>query len=367
MKKILVVGMSDNIGGIETCFHNYYRCIDPKRYHFDFVTVCSSIAFADEYIKNGSVIYDVPNFLKHPLKYYRKMRKIIAKNKYDVVHINMFSAANVLPVKAALIEGVPNIIVHSHSTDTPSGFLRKVLHEKNKKILSDSRLTRVACCTESADWFFDDTSDYYILNNAIDLERFKFDSCKRELVRKKYGIKEDEYLIGNVGHLSEDKNQSFLLDVLTLINNKKIKLMIIGDGKLRNALEIKLKLLCLENRAIVIPNNPNIEDFYSAFDLFVFPSIFEGMPLAPVEAQANGLECILSSALESRKVLSEQLFLSVDATRAWADLIEKKAKDDIGKREHFEKHIRNCGFDIATEYRKLMEIYDNGGLGGKDE
>ena len=357
MKKILVIGMSDNIGGIETYFHNYYQQMNLKKYHFDFATVCDSIAFADEYRKNGSKIFKLPNFTKHPIAYYNRMRKIMHDGKYDIAHINMLSAANVLPVKAAEKENISNIIIHSHSSNAPRSFLKRFLHRCNKKYLSKNSFARVSCGKQAGEWLFGSKCDFKILNNAIDLDRFAFNRQYRKEIRDKYQIKSSDFLLGNVGQVSKIKNQSFLIDVLKRIGQDNLKLMIVGDDKSNGKFKKKAERAGLSDKVIVINKCENVEKYYSAFDLFVFPSTFEGMPLAPVEAEASGLKCVLADFLASREVLSNQYFANINDVDSWANIIKKELAEPT-KRVNYKKHIEKNGFDISKEKVSMDLLYD---------
>lgn len=354
-KYILVVGLSDNMGGIESFFHNYYKEMNLNKYRFDFVTTCDDIAFSDEYKKNNSRIYTLPNFLRHPIKYYRQVRSIMRENKYDVAHINMLSAANILPVKAALKEKIEKIIVHSHNADIPSGFLRKILHVKNKKYLRDMRLTRVACGEKAGKWMFGAKSDFLIINNAVDIKRFKFNKNNRKMIRAKYKLKDDDILLGNIGRFCEQKNQLFLIDVLNSLNNN-YKLMLIGQGDLFVPIKKEILKYGLENRVIFVETTKEIEKYYSALDLFVFPSLFEGMPVAPVEAQMNGLKCLISDSVTDEVDLGNVMFLPLEQD-LWRKAIYGCDENMLYSRDFNSAKINY--FDISMQAKYLEDIYSN--------
>lgn len=354
MKKILVVGMSNNIGGTETYFHNYYKQFDLNKYHFDFITAWGSMAFADEYKKNGSKVFVVPNFMKNPIGYYKKMRKIIREGNYNIIHINMLSAANILPVKAALAEKVPKIIVHSHNTDMPKGLIRKLLHNFNKTVLRKSELTRLACSGMAGKWLFGDKCDFDVINNAIDLKKFRFSLQNRKMIRAKYQIRDDELLIGNVGRLCKQKNQIFLLEMLKEMNNVNAKLMIVGSGDKKVEIQDRAKKYDLRDRVVIVPATMDIEKYYSAFDVFVLPSKFEGLPVSAVEAIANGLDCVLLDSVSGYEIFENQKFLSVNDVDEWVNDVSNR---EIGTRMNNDEHIKKHGFDISTEFSKLAEVY----------
>lgn len=348
MKKILVIGLSDNIGGIETFFHTYYKNMDKKVLHFDFATVCKTIAFSNEYKKNGSTIFELPNFMKHPIRYYQTLRKIMRENSYDIVHINMLSAANILPIKAAKKEGIKKIIVHSHNSDTPKGFLRKVLDKINSHTLKDDGLIKLACGKKAGEWLFGKKTKFTIVNNAIDINKFKYSEKNRHEIRAKYKIKNSEILLGNVGRLCEQKNQSFLINTLRSLD-KKYKLMIIGSGDKETELKKQINNYSLCERVIFVENTAEIEKFYSAFDIFVFPSLFEGVPVAPIEAQANGLKTIVSNNVTHEIDLNNCVFLSLN-NEIWYD--EIRSNSGVAR-----KTIDMQKFDIKNQYKKLGELY----------
>lgn len=348
-KKILVIGLSSGRGGIESFFHTYYKKIDPSKYIFDFVTIESDVAFSDEYTKNGSKIFDLPNYTSHPIRYYNTLRKIIRKHKYNIVHINMLSAANILPLKAARKEKVKKIVIHSHNSNTPSGLLRKFLHFINKRTLRKNNVVKLACGEKAGKWLFGKDAEFQIINNAIDVKRFKYNDKNRKEIRTRYSIKDNEVLLGNVGRLYEQKNQVFLLDVLKRLD-KNYKLMLVGDGDKKKDIKKRIGMYSLEDRVIIINNTPEIEKYYSAFDIFVFPSLFEGAPVAPIEAQTNGLNCIISNSVTSEINLGKCKYLPLDDV-LWYDEIRKSTS-------HGRNNIALDNYNIEKQYKKMEKVYD---------
>lgn len=359
MKRILIIGLSDNIGGIETFFHAYYRKMDLKKYSFDFVTVCNNgVAFCDEYKKNGSKVYILPSFIRHPLKYYRKLCNVMEKGRYDIVHINMLSAANILPLEAARRAKVKNIILHSHSSDIPGGLLRRVLHLLNLKAVRSSRTVKLACGDVAGKWLFGPHSSFTIIPNAVETREFTFNDVNRKKIREKYNIGEREYLMGCVGRLSDKKNQVFLIDVLAALREKDdFKLMLIGDGEKKKQIIRRAKQLGVSDRLIVVGSTRDINMYYSSFDIFTFPSIFEGMPISPIEAQINGLKCIMSPDITKEVNLGGVLYTVLDKD-LWAKrIIAERRKNNATNRK---KYLSDT-FDIDKQFGRLVSIYDNGG------
>lgn len=351
-KRVLVVGLSKNRGGVEAFFHNYYCKMNLRKYHFDFLSFDGDVAFGDEYRRDGARVFNVPNPHSHPLKYNEAVRKIILDGKYDVVHVNMLSAANMTPIKMALKADIKKIIVHSHNAGTPKGVIRKILHLINRRRLNDNRLVKLACSEKAGYWLFGKNADFQVINNAIDAKKYRFSRAERAEVRRKYGIGDDEFLIGNVGRLCEQKNQQFLVELLSKMN-KKYKLMIVGDGDRRNQLEELAKKYGVFARLIIVPNVEDIKKYYSAMDAFLFPSLFEGLPLAPIEAYANGLQLMLSEEITREIDMgSASVFLPLKIEN-W-----KKYVTDFD----FEPRDRKINipdkFNIAKQAKMLENIYD---------
>ena len=349
MKKILVIGLSDNIGGMETFFHTYYQHFKKSDYSFDFATVTDTIAFSEEYAKNGSSIFNLPGFLSHPIKYQKTLRQIIRKCNYDIVHINMLSAANILPIVAAKKEKVSKIIIHSHNYGTPSGLLRKTLNAINRLYLKNDSFIKVACSKKAGDWMFGENAKYKVVPNAIDLARFKFNNSNRRKIRNELKIGDSSFLLGNVGRLCEQKNQLFLIKLMGLLDDP-FRLVIIGDGEKREQLEKEAKRLGVNKRVSIISNKRDVEKYYSAMDTFVFPSLFEGLGIVLIEAQANGLECICSEAIPEEANVGGIKMLPLDAEK-WANYITDLAK-------HCQRHkYKMKQYDVLMQAER-WSLYD---------
>lgn len=363
MKKILVVGLTDNLGGIESFFMTYYRRLDKKKFHFDFVTIFHGVAFQEELEKDGCKIYHLPSFKKHPYRYQKTLRKIIKENKYDVVHVNMLSAANILPLRVAKSLGVPKIIAHSHNSDIPKGIARKILHLKNQKKISRYANTLVACSKKAGDWLFGKDTDFTILHNAVEMDKFKYNENYRKQIREKLNIG-DSYLIGHIGRFCEQKNQTFIIEILKECKKEKkdIKLLLIGNGSDKEKIKQKVKSLDLEECVIFLENTLDVYQYYSAFDLFIMPSKFEGLVIVGVESQANGLPTLFSDTISKEIKANDNVeFLSICDVTIWKDRILSFAKEEPGKRRKLDREkFKNAGYDIVSQTKNLERIYEEG-------
>ena len=354
MKRILIIGLGKTVGGVEVSFHNYYQHLSLRKYKFDFVTTDETIAFADEYKKAGSEIYSLPDFRRRPISYRRKLAKVLQGGNYDIVHIHMLSSANIIPVQIAKKLQIPRIVVHSHSTSA-SSIPKKVLAYINRPFLKDERLVKLTCSEAAGQWLFGKKSERIVIKNAIDQDAFRFNPKHRQEIREKYNLKDSDFVVGHVGRFSKEKNQAFLVELMKTLPPEydNIKLLLVGDGKIRKQLETEA-----DERVVFAGNTSEVNKFYSAFDLFVLPSHFEGAPIAALEAQANGLDCIFSDKVPHSTSLNEHnRFISLENPDAWnLEIVRRYGKKD--NRENNRSDFEQSGFNIDDESQKLAKIYD---------
>lgn len=356
--RVLHIGLSKNPGGIETFVMNYFRKLVQCGIIFDFIDIYGDgLAFQDEIKQLGGHIYTVANYKRHPIKAKKQIMQILHNDCYRCVHINSLSAANLLCIKAALQSGIKPI-VHSHNTAT-EGMLRKFLHSINVKKLRKMNVVRLACGKSAGVWLWG-KDDFTIIPNAIDVERFSFNSQYRFQKRSELNIEEDEFLIGFVGRFSSQKNPLYLLDVLLAskkMSDKKVKLLLVGDGELKGEMQKRVKYLDLCDDVIFAGIQNNTSIWYSAMDCFILPSIYEGLPVVAIEAQANGLPCLISDAVSQEVKIShnaEILPLEKDALN-WGERICSFQN----KRDENASTLLDTEYDIAYSSCRLKNIYLN--------
>lgn len=217
MKKVLIFGMTENPGGVETFLMNYYRRLNSKRIHFDFLGATNEkIAFEDEISKN-SIVYHISKRREHPIKYFKEVHSFFKNHakEYDCIWVNLNTLINMDYLKLAKKYGIKKIIIHSHSSQNMDSKPKKIIHNFNKKRLTKYSTDYWACSELAAKWFFPQRiqSKVKIIKNAIDIDEFKFDQQKRDSLRKKYNL-ENNFVIGNVGRLHFEKNQEFAIKIL---------------------------------------------------------------------------------------------------------------------------------------------------------
>lgn len=349
-------------GGVESVVMNYYRHIDRTKIQFDFICDEDSTNIPYEEIeKLGGRVILIPPYQKL-FKYHNKLKKILKDGNYKIVHshINTLSIFSLFAAKCA---GVPVRIAHSHSTtnkkEKKKNLLKQALRPFSKVFATD-----YMCCSELAGrWLFGnkeyDKGNIYLLNNAIDLDKFKYDEKIRSEKRKKLNISDDTLVIGHVGRFVEQKNHRFLIDIFNEIHkqNSNSILLLAGQGPLMEEIKSKVESLGLEKFVIFLGQRNDIDELYQAFDVFCLPSLYEGLPVVGVEAQATGLLCIFSDDMtKETKVLDTTEFLSLkQSAEEWAnDIVKKQSKY---KRKNVKNIIADNNFDIIFESKKLENKY----------
>lgn len=350
-------------GGVEAVVMNYYRHIDRSKIQFDFLCDEDSTNIPYEEIeKLGGRVILIPPYQK-AFKYNKELKRIFKENKYQIVHSHI-STMSIFPLFAAKCAGVPVRIAHSHSTSNKKEWKKNLL----KQILRPfSRVfaNRYMCCSELAGrWLFGDKEydkgNVYLLNNAIDLDKFKYDEKLRNKKRKELGIKDDTLAIGHIGRFVEQKNHRFLIDIFNELHKKNPNsiLLLAGQGPLQEEIKEKVHSLGLDESVEFLGQRNDANELYQAFDVFCLPSLYEGLPVVGVEAQATGLLCIFSDDMtKETKVLDTTEFLSLNqSVEEWTYTIIEKTKKF--KRLNPKKEISDKGFNIDTEAQKIFNFYE---------
>lgn len=350
--RILQIGMHDKIGGVETYLMNYYRNIDHSKFQFDFISIYHKLCFEDEILELGGKVYHLPSEKKRPIRYFNELVKIM-KN-YRIVHINMLSAANILPIVAAKHAKVKYIIVHSHNSNTPSGILRKILDRLNRTYLRKNATDFWACSILAGKWLFGEkivkTEKFKIIPNAVDTTKFKFDIDLRNKIRKELKI-ESKFVIGHIGRFSYQKNHEFLINMFYEFQKHKPNavLILIGDGELKEKIKEQVKSLAISDKVIFVGTTDKVEKYLNAMDVFVLPSRFEGLPVVGIEAQMTGIPCIFSNSVTSEvNISNNSKFINLDIEK-WCDTLQNvKNRNNKFKCQEY---------DIKFATMKIMKYY----------
>ncbi|GAA2956375.1 hypothetical protein FC48_GL001419 [Ligilactobacillus murinus DSM 20452 = NBRC 14221] len=364
VRRILHFEMTDNIGGIETFIMNMYKNMDSNDIRFDVITTSrDKIPFEEKLREQNSKIYHIPS-PKNIYLYVMEIIRIIRSNNYDIIHIHKNSLVNIIPIIIAYKINGSRVIVHAHNTAPTKGNL-KFLHYINRWLLKSMNIRRVACSRKAAKWIFntDIADQVLIIPNGIKLEQYARNKIIREKIRRKYSLDSDDILIGNVGRLTKQKNQEYLIELLEKLD-EKFKLIIIGDGKLRNTLISSAKRRKVLERIIFTGAVQNVNDYLQAVDIFVMPSLFEGLPIAGIEAQAMGIPVLVSDAVSIELKLTSNIeYLRLANQEQWINHIKKS----VGKVNHESiEQIRENGYDISQTRIKIRQLYNKILVGNND-
>ena len=353
--------------GIETMIMNYYRHIDRTKVQFDFLANKSIKGAYDEEIKSlGGRIFLSPGL--NPVKWfkYQKMVKDLLDSNPEIKVVHSHNGAFSLQAQlAAKKNGIKNRITHVHGTkiDFNLKLPLKLVYKTQLKKVSNNYW---GCGTEAIKYYFGNkiisSGNYRVIHNAIETQKFVYNSEKRTELRKKYNL-ENKFVIGNVARFMKQKNHTFTLDLFKVILQKEPNavLMLLGDGELLEAMKQRARELQIKKSVMFLGNVSNVNEMYQAMDLFLLPSLFEGLPVVGIEAQTAGLKCIFSNTITDEvKVTDNVEFLDLkkDSLEKWADTILNYKEYE---RKNAEQEIIDAGYSIEVEAKKLQEIYEKMG------
>lgn len=348
-------------GGVEAVIMNYYKHIDKTRVQFDFVVHKDSpVDIREEVEALGGRLYPVTPYYRNPIAFTWDIYRIIKGGHYDIVHSNM-NTLSAFPLLAALLAGAKIRILHNHSTSAPGETKRNIAKAILRPFAKLLATHYWACSRLAADWMYGkdmDKGNITIIPNAIDLTRYAFDQRKRDALRKEMGLT-GRLVIGHVGRFMYQKNHTFLLDAFAKVRerNPTATLLLIGDGPLRPAMEEKAARLGLADSVKFLGLRTDVADLYNAMDLFLLPSHYEGLPVVGVEAQANGLPCLVSTKVTREMQLTSSVTYKnlTEGPAAWADEILTMP---IQRNGDVKEEMRNAGFDIEEAAKALAARYE---------
>ena len=340
-------------GGSEQVVLNY--CSRMRDIHFDLLYQYEpNTQILERFNEAGINCIQIPDKVHHPLKHLWTMFKIFKQGKYDVVHSHLDWFMNSYVCFLAMLAGIKKRIAHHHQA-YGNNLLCSLMRIPCKLFA-----THWLACGEAAainGWGRSafKKGKVTILPNAIDPERFRFSESARQEIRAKYGIAEDDFVVGHVGRFYPQKNHEFLIDVFAELHKQKAnaKLLLLGDGPLQEHIKQKIKSLGLSNTVIFAGLQKDVAPFYSAMDVFCLPSLWEGLPITLVEVQYNGLPCVVSKNISKEVDISNSITkLSLRTpTQEWAKFLISPCR------------MQNCmrctksSFDINEDFPKLQMIY----------
>ena len=362
MIRVLQVFNSMNCGGAENMIMNLYRKIDRTKVQFDFlVHTEKKCFFDDEILSLGGKIYHAPRYnVANHFSYKKWWNKfLIEHQEFKIVHGHMYSIAPIY-LHIAKKHGATTI-VHSHSTSEPAG-IKELIKSQLRKRAKNSADYLFSCSAAAGIWLYGkeavEKENHYILKNAVDTDRFLFNENVRNEVRKELGI-EGNLVIGHVGRFMEAKNHKFLLEIFAdvLKNDENAVLLLVGEGALKNEIKVKAESLGVSDKVIFAGVRNDTHRLLQAMDCFVFPSIYEGLPVAVIEAQAVGVPSLISDTVTDEVCLTDLATrLSLQkSSEIWAKEILNKT--DNFKRTEPKQQIIDSGYDISATAHWLQNFY----------
>lgn len=349
-------------GGVEAVVMNYYRHIDRTKVQFDFVIDGYEKSLLDEEISSlGGRVYHVEPYKSNIVRYMSQIYHIVREGPYDIVHSHMNTLA-VFSLFSARLAGARMRILHNHSTAVKSEGMRTVLKYLLRPLAPIFANRYAACSCLAGEWMYGrkamSAGKVKVLNNAIDVQRFAYDARKRRRLREELGIGQETLVLGHVGRFMYQKNHAFLLDIFAELLKRKPEslLIMIGDGELRRETEEKAVSLGLTENIKFLGLRKDVAELYNAMDIFVLPSWYEGLPVVSVEAQANGLPCLISDMVSKECRLTCNLqFLHLSAgPAAWAEAL---ARTNTIRNPRAAAELREHSFDISSEAGGLVRWY----------
>ena len=364
-RKILILPSKLTIGGAEKVAADIGLHADRSKYEIHYVVFGDEIgAYEPELEACGCKIFHIPQPSESFAVYLKNLKHLIRTYHYDVIHAHtMFNIG--WAMLAGKLYGVPVRISHAHSSLMEKCGVKVRLYETAMRFLILTCATSyVACGVKAGERLYGKRAFRKrgkLILNGIDTQRFAFDTQKRDAFRKELGL-DDKFIIGHAGHLAGVKNQRFLLELMPDILKKRPEayLLLLGEGEDRPMLEQRIHELHLEYHVRMTGNVRNVPDYLNAMDVFAFPSLYEGMPLSIIEAQSDGLPCVISDQVPKDVFLTDLLQpLPLDAPERWADAICAAARTVP---EKYAAEMRRSGFDTESAMQKIYRIYSGSSM-----
>ena len=352
-------------GGVNFYIKNVIQSLNAEKVSIDILTnvVTDELKKDAEFLGVNILTTDR---LTRPYARYQQTKKIVQKKKYDIVYFNISEAFNCICNLAVKKYSDAVIITHSHNSSNDDSnrikrFVARTMNAICRPVVRKNSDYYYACSEIAGEWLFGkkitNNEKFRIIRNTVDVNKFKFDQEKRKVIKTKYKIADNTLVIGFVGNLLYQKNPLFLIDIFAAIEKKHSQsfLFILGDGEMKNDITSKTKQLKLEDKICLTGNVSNVNEYMSAFDCFLLPSFFEGLPIVGVEAQVNGLECFFANTITEEVSISDKTnFIPLESgAEAWADMILQ----NVNVKSRTETIYKNIMYDREEQKKEFENIF----------
>lgn len=356
-------------GGIQSLVIDWVSRFDKQKIHVDFLLLDDGKEYElEQTLKElGCTVYKLKGiWVKTPIDFikYKYAVKSFFKEHHDYKVVHMHSSSkNYMILKYAKKYDIPIRIAHSHNIDFQTkNSLKKLIGNLFKKPLIKYATDYFACSKIAGEWLFGEdiveSDKFRVIHNAVDYDKFKFNENIRKNMRKKFGFKENDIVIGNVGRFAQQKNHDFLIDIFNECYkiNSNYRLLLVGIGELEQEIKNKVSILGLEKEVVFAGFRKDVNCCMQAMDLFLMPSLHEGLPVVGVEAQASGLTCYMSKDVITPevKIADNVYFISLNkSSKDWAEKIITSNND---RTNNFNK-LNNDGYIIDSVIKTLEKYY----------
>lgn len=366
IKVLQVVGRL-RIGGAETVAMNLYRYINRNKFEFHYLVYEDDIGdYEEEVIQLGGKVIHI-NYSSRYIKRYRNdLLNVMKENgPYDIIHVHMMFH-NGIVLQIAKKAGIPVKVSHSHSTNDGGirygnikDITRNLYLKYSRRLICINADILLGCGEEAGNYLYGNrvfAEKGILIKNGINIDKYHFNKRTRNVIREQYGFN-NEKIYGCIGHFDRVKNHTFLIDIFEKIHmiDKKAILVLLGEGKLRQEIEHLCKDKHLEPYVVFMGNVNNVNEWLQAMDFLLMPSLYEGIPLTLIEAQASGIKCFVSDRVaKEANVTGEITYIPLNVDK-WVELMQGSI--DYNRTEKNEKCLIDNGYDIRTNVKKVEEKY----------
>lgn len=366
-KKIRIIYISDTLrqrSGITAVIRNYMNHFDWNRIQLDLlVNDTSEVDAVNQMRKMGANVYFMPVLSgKNVLSFLNFIKHFFTEHHYDIVHSHYYQLDTlVFPIAKRACKC--KCISHSHSTRYSEYKLRSVRNWLISRGIGKAADVWAACSNEAGEFLFGKgyrkSPKKLIVINGIECKDYVFNESTRVQKRQEFGIGDDEIIVGHIGRMAPQKNPLFIIDILAelLKINNKYRLMLVGDGPMEEEIREKANGLGISDKIYYAGVRSDVPQLINAFDVFLFPSLYEGLGIVAVEAQANGLKCIVSDTVPEDVDLTGITKMSIrEPPVKWANTINNS---DLERNDDYNKKIMDAGYDIQTAADGLLDFYEH--------
>ena len=360
MIEVLQFALSTNLGGIETYLKKIWDNIDREQFHFSFIDMTGDgkvPCYYDYFTQSGCPFFKVTPRHISPIQNRKDLARLFSEHHFDILHFSANTLSYMLPVTMALKVGT-KVIVHSRCAAIPNGRLTQIMHRLNAMRLRKMPVQRIAVSKQAGEWMFKG-SEYKVYPNRIDPVRFTFSEESRAKIRSELNCA-DKTVIGHVGTFITTKNHVFVLRVFEAYHAKHPDsvLWLVGEGQLKEQIRDQVNAKGLEDAVYFLGRRDDMETVYAGMDFFLFPSIYEGLGNVVLEAQAEGLPCIISAGIPQETLIAANA-LSKDLgapVTEWVEAVDELLDIHLDRKDGSNR-IRNAGWSVQEEVVKLQALY----------